>query len=145
MDFIVTDRQTIENGIIVKTPYVVVSIRDPGRPRPRLRRPPAFIDSLFLAFHDAEPSSGMVLPKEVCLMSPQDAVQIWRFVQKHIDRARTIVCHCEQGMSRSPAVALALAERLDGDTETILADGQPNQYVYCLMREAISRIEGKER
>ena len=76
-------------------------------------------------------------------MSPQDAVQIWRFVHKYIDRARTIVCHCEQGMSRSPAVALALAERLDGVTETILAHGQPNQYVYRLMREAISHIEGK--
>ena len=45
-------------------------------------------------------------------------------------------------MSRSPAVALALAERLDGDTEAI-AEGKPNQYVYYLMREAIAYLEGE--
>jgi predicted protein tyrosine phosphatase len=143
MDFIVTDRQTIEDGIVVRTPYIVISISDPGRPPARLRRPPAFVDAFFLAFHDAEPSSGMILPKGIRLMSRRNAEQIWHFVQKHRDRVGTIVCHCEQGMSRSPAVALALAERLDGDTEAILAEGQPNQYVHCLMREAIAYLEGE--
>lgn len=144
MDFIVTDRHSIEDGIVVKTPYIVISIRDPGRHPARLRRPPAFVDALFLAFHDAEPSSGMILPKGIRLMARRDAEQIWHFVKKHRDRVGTIVSHCEQGMSRSPAVALALAERLDGDTEAILAEGQPNQYVYCLMREAIARLEKKD-
>ena len=144
MDFIVTDRQTIEDGIVVRTPYVVISIRDPGRDQARIRRPPAFVDALFLAFHDAEPSSGTILPKSIRLMSRQDANQIWHFVQGHCDRAGTIVCHCEQGMSRSPAVALALAERMDGDTEAILAEGQPNQYVYQLMREAIARLDKED-
>ena len=143
MEFIVTDCRTVEEGIVVKTPYVVISIRDPDRPRARLRRPPAFIAALHLFFHDAEPVPGHVLPKRMRLMSQEDGERIWQFVQKYLDKVGTIVCHCEQGMSRSPAVALALAENLDGDTEAILADGQPNQYVYRLMRETISRLEGK--
>jgi hypothetical protein len=77
MEFLITDRQTIESGIVVETPYVVISIRDPGRPRARLRRPPAFIDALFVAFHDAEPSCNMLLPKGIRLMSRQDADSIW--------------------------------------------------------------------
>ena len=143
--FLISDHQTVESGIIVKTPYIVISIRDPGSPRPLLRRPPAFVDALFLEFHDAEPSGGMLLPNSIRLMSRQDAEKIWEFVRAHLGRAGTIVCHCEQGMSRSPAVALALAESLGGNTDEILADGQPNQYVYRMMREAILRISGKER
>jgi predicted protein tyrosine phosphatase len=141
MEFLVTDRRTIESGIVVKTPYIVISIRDPERPRARLRRPPAFMDALFLAFHDAEPAGNMLLPKGIRLMSRQDADNIWSFVQSHLGRTGTIVCHCEQGMSRSPAVALALAEALQGDVDTILAESQPNQYVYRLMRQAIARSE----
>ena len=38
MHFIVTDRRTIEQGIVVRSAYVVISIRDPGRRKARLRR-----------------------------------------------------------------------------------------------------------
>jgi hypothetical protein len=47
-------------------------------------------------------------------------------------------------MSRSPAVAWALAEALEGDVESILASSQPNQYVYQLLRETIAQLESKE-
>ncbi len=45
-------------------------------------------------------------------------------------------------MRRSPAVALALTEALSGDVDAILANYQPNQYVYTRMRETIGEIEG---
>lgn len=47
-------------------------------------------------------------------------------------------------MSRSPAVAWALAEALEGDVDAILASSQPNKYVYELLRDTIARLESKE-
>jgi predicted protein tyrosine phosphatase len=144
MQFLVQDRRSIQRGIVVRSAYILISIRDPDKPRVRLRRPPALHDVLELAFHDAEPIKGFELPEKVRLMQRDDAVRIWEFVQRHRDYIGTIVCHCEQGMSRSPAVALALAEVLGGDAEAILAESQPNQYVYELLRDTISQLEQKE-
>ena len=56
----------------------------------------------------------------------------------------TIVCHCEQGMSRSPAVAMALAKALGGDADSILAESQPNQHVYRMLRDTIARLGDEE-
>lgn len=137
MKFLVYDRKSVERGIVVRTAYVLISIRDPDRPPVRTRRPPGLLDVLSLAFHDAEPIDDFPLPAEVRLMQSSDATRIWQLVRKYRDQIGTIICHCEQGMSRSPAVALALAEALDGDADAILAESQPNQYVYDLMRETI--------
>lgn len=144
MDFIVTDRRTIEQGIVVRSAYVVISIRDPGRQKARLRQTSGLRDSLFLAFHDAESADGLVLPPSIRLMTASDAERIWRFVQEHLGNIGTIVCHCEQGMSRSPAVAIALAEALGEDAEAILASAQPNWNVYNLLRETITRLQQEE-
>jgi predicted protein tyrosine phosphatase len=86
----------------------------------------------------------MNLPKGVKLMQAEDAVKIWEFVSQHREHIGAIVCHCEQGMSRSPAVAWALAEALEGDVDAILASSQPNEYVYELLRDTIARLESKE-
>jgi hypothetical protein len=37
MDFIVTDREGIEEGVSVKSAYIVISISDPGSRRPKSR------------------------------------------------------------------------------------------------------------
>jgi predicted protein tyrosine phosphatase len=137
MEFIVHDRQSIESGIVVRTAYILISIRDPDKPPVRVPRPAGLRDVLSLTFHDAEPARGFKLPDHVCLMQATDATSIWEFVQQHRDHVGTIVCHCEQGMSRSPAVALALAEALGGDAASIRAESQPNQYVYEMLRDTI--------
>jgi len=142
MQFVVHDRRSIEHGIVVRTAYILISIRDPDKPPVRPRRPPGLLDVLFLAFHDAEPIDGLRLPAKVRLMQRQDAEQIWQFVQQYQDRIGTIVCHCEQGMSRSPAVALALAEAMGGDANSILAESQPNRYVYDLLLDTIAHLKG---
>jgi predicted protein tyrosine phosphatase len=137
MNFIVTDRASIEAGIVVRTAYAVISIRDPGKRKARVHRGAGLVDILYRAFHDAEPCDGESLPLEVVPMTLKDARAIWKFAKQNRFAIGTIVCHCEQGMSRSPAVALALAEELDGDASGIHANSQPNQYVYQLVREAI--------
>lgn len=137
MKIMVTDRQTIESGMVVRSPYIVVSIRDPGTPKPRIPRTSALREVLHVAFHDAEPVAGLTTPAEIVFMKSSQARAIWKFVRRHKDAVGSIVCHCEQGMSRSPAVALALAEALGSRTGQIRANYQPNQYVYGLMRAAI--------
>lgn len=138
MKIMVTDRQTIESGIIVRTPYIVISIRDPGTPKPRIPQTSGLKEVLHVAFHDAEPVAGFRTPSKIVFMKPAQARAIWKFVGRHKDEVGSIVCHCEQGMSRSPAVALALAEAFGNRTSHIRANYQPNQYIYGLMRAAIA-------
>ena len=65
MEIRVCDREEIERGLLVRTDYVVISIRDPGRPRAKVKPQCGLRDVLFLAFHDAEPSANFELPPEV--------------------------------------------------------------------------------
>jgi predicted protein tyrosine phosphatase len=136
MKIIVTDRQSIESGTVVRTPYIVISIRDPGTSKPRIPRTSGLKEVLHVAFHDAEPVAGFRTPSKIVLMKPAHAMAIWKLVERHKDAIGSIVCHCEQGMSRSPAVALALAEALGSSGKHIRANYQPNKYVYDLMRTA---------
>lgn len=50
-------------------------------------------------------------------ITPQDAEQIWWFIQDRVSRIKTLMVHCEAGVSRSPAVAAAVCKEygLDGE------------------------------
>lgn len=133
MELIVTDRASIEAGIVVRGRYVVISIHDPDKPRPKIPNRLGLVDILYLAFHDAEPTDDPSLPANIQLMTADHARQIWDFVQRHIEDIDVVVCHCEQGMSRSPAVAAALAEFLGQSSERFYLEFQPNEYVYQLI------------
>ena len=139
MQFHVHDRRTVERGFVIPEAYILISIRDPDKPGVRYRRPSGLRDVLSLAFHDAEPCRRVKLPTGVQLMQEQDAINIWKFVKQHRGSVGAIVSHCEQGMSRSPAVALALADAFgeEDEAERIRLDSQPNQYIYDLLRKAI--------
>jgi len=138
----VTDRRTVESGIVMRDPYVLISIRDPDKQAVRIRRSAMCLAVLELVFHDAEPSPGFTPSMPVTYMSEDDADAIWQFVCQHERDYRAILVHCEQGMSRSPAVAAALAERLGIDGARFWREYQPNRFVYDLVRDA--RIEGHD-
>ncbi len=133
MEFVVAGRQDIEAGIPVRTAYVVISITDPKSRPARIKRPAGFRDVLRLQFHDAVPVEDFTLPPDIVLMNEGDAREIWRFVEQWQETAETIVVHCEQGMSRSPAVAAAICNVLDGDDRHFFHEYMPNRYVYDLM------------
>lgn len=135
MELIVTDRASIERGIVIRDRYIVISIYDPEKPKPSIPQRAGMRAVLYIPFHDAEPTSQLDLPAEIQLMTIDDAQQIWEFVQKHRDHVGTIVCHCEQGMSRSPAVAAALSKLLGEDGDRFFLEHQPNEYVYRMMLE----------
>ncbi len=69
-------------------------------------------------------------------MTPDHADRVWRFVRKHESQVGTIVVHCEQGMSRSPAVAATLCKGKGGDDARFWRQYQPNPYVYRLVMDA---------
>lgn len=133
MNFIVKDRESIERGIIVPSSYVVISIRDPGKPEAHIRQTCGLRGVLRLAFHDSEPSETEALPKDKVLMTEDQARQVWEFVRQWKEQVGAIVVHCEQGISRSPAVAAAICRALGGDDECFFREYQPNQYVFQLM------------
>ena len=149
-----TDRRSIESGIVMRTPYIVISIQTPGRPKPRIPQRCGLKGVLYTAFDDAEPAGDRFLPSDVVLMTREQARNIWIFVKRHEKEIGSIVCHCEQGISRSPAVAIALAEAFGSDVTEIRANSHPNQYVYQRMCRAIKanpntrkadRILGRKR
>ncbi len=75
----------------------------------------------------------MSLPTGVKLMTADDAAAIWKFVNRYRDDVGAVVVHCEQGMSRSPAVAAAIAYAWALDDAPFWRRHQPNRYVYDLM------------
>jgi predicted protein tyrosine phosphatase len=120
----------------VKSPYVVISIRNPERRQARVLGRPRPRDILYLAFDDAEPVPGLPLHADVELMTPAQARVIWRFFERYRGEIGAVVCHCEQGMHRSPAVAAALCHATGGDASPFFRRYQPNQHVYRLVIEA---------
>ena len=132
IDLIVTSREEIEDGIIVYDPYVVISIYDSDSVPARLIRGSGFIDAIFLEFDDTDPEHSFGKKP----MSLEQARQIWEFIKSNHDKIGAIVCHCLAGMSRSPAVALAIAEGLDEDTSYWKQNFSFNEHVYQTMRQA---------
>jgi len=133
MKIIVTDRDSIQRGIVVKSTYVVISIADPRVPKAKITRVSALKDILFLHFSDSSPLAGRILPKNIKLMTRQHAVAIWKFVDQYKDQVGAIVVHCHQGMSRSPAIAAAIARYLGLDDKRFRTLLHPNEYIYQLM------------
>lgn len=136
VEFLIVGRDEIEAGLLLRVPYIVVSISDPGSPQPKIRPSRLCRGILRLRFHDAEPTKGFTPPPEIKQMTQQQAMAIWQFVQKHLANIKMIIVHCEAGMSRSPAVAAAICKGLGGDDSRFFEDYQPNMYVYRLLLEA---------
>jgi predicted protein tyrosine phosphatase len=143
MEFIITDREGIEKGVLVRSSYVVISIHDPNTQPPYVPEQPGLIDKLVLVFDDAEEVPDNPLPAQITLMSREQAEQVHRFFEKHREEVQTVVVHCEGGVSRSPAVAAALCRALGGDDELFWQEYQPNRHVYRLLLEVFN-CPGKE-
>jgi hypothetical protein len=69
MDFLVLSREEIEAGLLLRAPYVVISVSDPGSLSPRIRKGGLCRGILRLRFHDSEPVVGFSLSPETKLMS----------------------------------------------------------------------------
>ena len=133
MHFVVVGRDEIERGVVVREPYAVISISDPGARKPKIRKPILFRGALYLKFHDAEAQTH----PDIVLMKSAQAKRIWKFVCEHQDKIGTLVVQCEQGASRSPAVAAAICRTLGGDDSRFFDEFVPNRYVYALLLKTV--------
>lgn len=134
--YLAADRQEAERGVLIRSTFAVISISDPGTPTPKVRRPAHCLGVLHLSFHDAEPHRS--LPAGVVLITSEQARAIRAFVEEH-SQAGTFLVHCEQGASRSPAVAAAICKARGGDPSSFFEDYVPNQFVYETVLSAFGR------
>ena len=92
---------------------ILVSLVDPGSPAPTLQ--PGWRDVLSLAFFDAdEDLVAFARGQSMAVCEPADAQRIVAFLDRWDaaeDGPTEVVAHCEQGISRSAAVAKFCARR----------------------------------
>ena len=133
MDIHVFSKPEIEEGIVIQSSYIVISITDSDDAPAKIIKGSGFVDALYLEFDDTDPEFSFgCRPMQI-----GQATVIWNFVQGYLDEVEAVVCHCLAGMSRSPAVALALAEALGEDTAHFAENFNYNTHVYDTMRKAI--------
>ena len=133
MNFTVVSRNEIESGLLIREPHVIISISDPESRKPRIRETGLCKGVLRLRFHDAEPVEGFNLPGKIEIMTPRHAKAVWQFILPRVADISMVIVHCEQGMSRSPAVGAAICLGLGEDSTRFFVECQPNQYVYRLV------------
>jgi predicted protein tyrosine phosphatase len=138
VQFIVTDRASIEAGIIVRTRYVLISVRSPGQRKARIPRQSALVATLFLVFDDAEPSDTLSVPDSIQLFSAKQAEKVKAFIEQQHEHVQSIVCQCEAGYSRSPAVAAAICRSFGGDNTSFFHEYQPNRFVYDVLIQVLN-------
>lgn len=67
------------------------------------------------------------------LFNQEDAKQILTFVNENINKIEAIICHCDAGLSRSPAMAGALSKILINEDDYFFKNYYPNMLVYTTL------------
>lgn len=133
--FLVLGREEIKdfNG---NYPYIIISITDPETPDAKVINSVNLVDILRLKFHDVGKPKTFETTTELPISKTQ-ALEIKNFVQKHLENIELIVCQCEQGVSRSAAIAGALSQFLQNENEYFIQNFWLNRYVYDVLTEVL--------
>ena len=117
----------------IDVPFSIISIVSPEYPEYKVEYSPYCRDTLYLRFHDERANgsiSSLYAVKKAKGIDDSDARKIIEFGLKN-KKHKNFMIHCEAGLSRSPAVALALSEILNDD-EGKHFKNMPQQYVETL-------------
>lgn len=141
-NIIILSRNQIEEIAISPFPAntALISVRDTDADAPKLQHKPLWL--LQLVFDDISLDElDAYKEKEYTLFNEQTAQQIADFIICHKDKAKTIICQCEYGQSRSAAIAAALAEFFWKSGINIFADERyfPNKLVFRLTLQALKK------
>jgi len=120
----------IDKGFMNKidVPFSCISIVSPEYPQYEIAKSYYCRDTLYLRFHDERADgsvSSIYKVEKLKGIDDSDARKIIEFGLKN-KKHKNFMIHCEAGLSRSPAVALALSEILNIDKKT------PEMYVETL-------------
>src|SRR6266446_6980108 len=119
--------------------YIVISITTPNSSQAVFIDDPNRKDILRLQFHDLDKRPpGMQwgdgeIEFDIVLFTDEMAKEIVEFVRKYENEVQCIICHCEAGISRSPAVIAALVKVYHGDDAWVFKSAMPNRLVYQKM------------
>ena len=113
-------------------PWAVISITDPGSENARLSTKNR-VAVLRLKFHDLDrPYPGY----EDDLFTPSMAREVIEFVTTWRPKIKTLLLHCEAGISRSAATAAFVAKITFGEDAEYFKRAIPNRLVYrTLLKE----------
>ncbi|MDQ4122971.1 MAG: hypothetical protein M3209_16155 [Acidobacteriota bacterium] len=139
VQFLVLSRVDIQS-FTAEIPYLVISVTDPDKPEAEIAEAPFLYAVLRMKFHDVgKPArqfeSDVISTACDVSMTEADARQILSFVGEHLAKIKLIVCHCEQGVSRSAAIAAALSRILQKEDEFFFNHYWVNRWVYNLLLE----------
>jgi predicted protein tyrosine phosphatase len=136
--FLVLGRDEIKN-FSAEIPSIVISITDPETAEAAIPKSEFLIDILRLKFHDiGKPKLFDSEKNEDFPISKEQAKQISDFVRNYLDKVELIVCQCEQGVSRSAAIAAALSNVLQNEDEYFVKNYWMNRYVYDILTDALN-------
>ena len=108
IQFIVLDERLIKEYNIAEK-HIVISITSPGYEHPKLPELKSRVGLLQLKFHDIN-ESFISQGKEYPTFTKEQAKTILKFFYSYKSKINTVVCQCEVGVCRSPAVAGALCK-----------------------------------
>ena len=119
-------------------PTVCISITEPNRASGKARLPKGFADILRLEFQDYDTlTPGHHGPATAVLFDARMAARVARFIRKH--RGKNILVHCAAGISRSGAIAEAIAQAFP-EYEDRGWPRHPNGLVRSLMKRALGLV-----
>lgn len=130
MELAVYSRGAIEAVSVIEAPHVIVSITTTRDDRAALPAGPSCAGVLRLVFADVDDVGGAHIAFDA-----EHARAVWDFVEQHRERVSRIVLHCDAGISRSPAVAAAIARALGHDDAPFFRRYRPNMRVYRTLLE----------
>lgn len=157
MDIFVFSRQEAEHMLAPwqEVPHLIISITTPyadgSTDQANLRTAPATLGILRQAFHDlpdmpADVEASVFADEPYlrdALFTRELAKEVLDFVQVRADAVRSILVHCDAGLSRSPGVAAALAKILLGDDTVWFKSFHPNRRVYRLIMEEFAERQAR--
>lgn len=126
----------------------LLSIRSASEKKISFANAHKFADIHYTVFDDIEQDYPS---RDVKLMTQKDADDIVSFVSKHAGKGKWLIIHCSAGVSRSPAVAAAIADYygqkglrdifLDSTEYSMFA----NRYVFNMIVSAFGKVGGEYR
>lgn len=137
--FMATDKNFMSS---INVPFSCISIVSPEHPEYKIAENPFCKDILYLRFHDVRAdgsvSSIYEIGKNIIRFNDNDAKKIIDFGLKNKEHGNFMI-HCEAGISRSTAVALALSEILNNEKNN------PEQYVESLYGWKLHNLDIKKK
>lgn len=136
--FLVLGREEIRN-FTAEIPSIIISVTDPETADAEISQSEFLIAALRLKFHDVgKPKQFDFEENSEFPISKKQAEQIIKFVETYIGEIEMIVCQCEQGVSRSAAIAAALSNFLQNEDEYFVKNYWMNRYVYDVLTDALN-------